>query len=67
MIKRLMHNWKAGVSCFQETKLQGDIKDITKDLWSNSWVKCATRSKWHKRGHYLHVYNLQICGQNTRF
>ncbi|KAG5606340.1 hypothetical protein H5410_027832 [Solanum commersonii] len=37
MIKRLMHNWKAGVSCFQETKLQGDIKDITKDLWSNSW------------------------------
>jgi len=34
VIKNLIHEWKADVYCFQETKIEGDISNIVKDLWA---------------------------------
>lgn len=39
VIKNLIHEWKADVFCFQETKIEGDISNIIKDLWANRGVK----------------------------
>lgn len=41
LIKSLLHTWKADVYCFRETKLQGDIRNIVRELWANRWVKYA--------------------------
>ncbi|WMV15422.1 hypothetical protein MTR67_008807 [Solanum verrucosum] len=39
VIKNLIQGWKADVYCFQETKIQGDVRNIIKDLWSNRGVE----------------------------
>lgn len=31
-------NWKADVVCLEETKLEGDISNIVKDIWGNRWA-----------------------------
>lgn len=41
LIKSIMNNWKANVFCFQESKLQGDIKEEITELWKNKWVNFA--------------------------
>jgi len=37
----MMKNWKADVVCFQETKVEGEIENIVKEVWGNKWVKYA--------------------------
>lgn len=57
MIKSLMHNWKADVFCFQETKLQGDIRNFVKDLWANRWVKYAQLEASETRGGIIMLWD----------
>ncbi|WMV13618.1 hypothetical protein MTR67_007003 [Solanum verrucosum] len=58
-----MNAWRADVYCFQESKINGDISGIVKDLWANRKVKYAqleargTRGEaqdlgWHFSGVY---------------
>ena len=32
-VKSLISNWKADIVCLQESKLEGEIHDIIKDIW----------------------------------
>lgn len=37
----MMVDWKADIICLQETKLEGDIYDIIKQIWGGRWIKFA--------------------------
>ena len=37
MIKNLLQYWKIDVVCLQETKLEGDIGKMIKEVWGNRW------------------------------
>lgn len=50
LIKSLIHSWKADVYCFQETKVEGDIREIIKELWANSWENFAQLEASGTRG-----------------
>lgn len=50
IIKSMLHNWKTDVFCFQETKLQGDIRDMVGELWANRWMKYARLDASGTRG-----------------
>jgi len=60
LIKSLLHNWKADVFCFQETKLQGDIREIIKDLWSNRWVKYVQLEASGTRGGIILMWDSRL-------
>ncbi|WMV46577.1 hypothetical protein MTR67_039962 [Solanum verrucosum] len=38
VIKNLIQGWKADVYCFQETKIEEDVRNIVKDYWANRGV-----------------------------
>lgn len=44
----MIRSWKADVYCFQETKIEGDINNIVKDLWANrtSGTRGGILIKW---------------------
>ncbi|XP_060178322.1 uncharacterized protein LOC132608294 [Lycium barbarum] len=50
MIKNILLTWNADVVCFQETKVEGDITDIVREVWGSRWVKYvqleASGTKW---------------------
>lgn len=50
LIKNMMSSWKAEVYCFQETKVEGEIRDIVRDLWAYRWVKFAQLQASGTRG-----------------
>lgn len=39
MVNSLIHKWKADVYCFQETKLEGEVAEIVKQIWPNWLVR----------------------------
>lgn len=61
LIKSLLHTWKADVYCFRETKLQGDIRNIVRELWANRWVKYAQLEASGTRGGILILWEGEIC------
>uniref|UniRef100_M1BT70 Endonuclease/exonuclease/phosphatase domain-containing protein n=1 Tax=Solanum tuberosum TaxID=4113 RepID=M1BT70_SOLTU len=60
LIKSLLHTWKADVYCFQETKLQGDIRNIVRELWANRWVKYAQLEASGTRGGILILWDGRV-------
>lgn len=38
VIKSLIHDWRADIYCFQETKMEGDYGEVVKHLFSNRWA-----------------------------
>ncbi|WMV34480.1 hypothetical protein MTR67_027865 [Solanum verrucosum] len=60
VIKSLIHNWKADVFCFQETKLQGDINNLVRDLWANRWVKHAQLEASGTRGGVILMWDSRV-------
>lgn len=50
MIKSLIQSWRADVFCFQESKLEGDVRNVVKELWANRWVKFARLEASGPRG-----------------
>ncbi|KAG5632605.1 hypothetical protein H5410_004322 [Solanum commersonii] len=41
IVQSMMVDWKADIICLQETKLEGDIYDIIKQIWGGRWIKFA--------------------------
>ena len=41
VITNIMKNWKADVVCFKETKVEGEIENIVKEVWGNKCVNYA--------------------------
>lgn len=50
MIKSLIQSWRADVFYFQESKLEGDVRNVVKELWANRWVKFARLEASGPRG-----------------
>ncbi|KAG5630157.1 hypothetical protein H5410_001874 [Solanum commersonii] len=38
LVKQLVHQWGANIYVLIETKLEGDVKNLLKELWVNRWV-----------------------------
>ncbi|WMV43213.1 hypothetical protein MTR67_036598 [Solanum verrucosum] len=60
IIKNLIHEWKADVYCFQETKIQGDIKNLVKDLWANRGVRFCQLEASGTRGGILILWDEKV-------
>lgn len=50
LIKSLLLDWKAGIVCLQESKIEGDIRELVRELWSNRWVRYAQLEASGTRG-----------------
>ncbi|XP_070047419.1 uncharacterized protein [Nicotiana tomentosiformis] len=50
VINSLILRWKTEIICFQESKLEGDIREKVKELWGNRWVKFAQLQASGTRG-----------------
>lgn len=55
LIKSMIYSWKADVFCFQDSKLEGDIRGIVKELWADRWVKFAQLEASGTRRHRFTV------------
>lgn len=51
IVNSLVQKWKADVFCFQETKIEGDIEEIIKQLWGNRGVKYGQLEASGTRGY----------------
>jgi len=49
-MKSLILNWNADIVCLQESKLEGEVKDMIKELWGARWVKYACLQASGTRG-----------------
>ncbi|KAG5577907.1 hypothetical protein H5410_058041 [Solanum commersonii] len=45
-----MGDWKADIICLQETKLQGGITELVRQIWGDRWVKMACLEASGTRG-----------------
>lgn len=54
-IKNMIHSWKADVYCFHETKIEGEIRELVRELWAYRWVKFAQLKASGTRGYPYHV------------
>uniref|UniRef100_M1ALD1 Endonuclease/exonuclease/phosphatase domain-containing protein n=1 Tax=Solanum tuberosum TaxID=4113 RepID=M1ALD1_SOLTU len=45
-----MGDRKADIICLQETKLQGDITELVRQIWGDRWVKMACLEASGTRG-----------------
>lgn len=57
LIKNMVSSWKAEVYCFQETKVEGEIREIVRELWANGWVKYAQLEASGTRGGILIMWD----------
>lgn len=60
LIRSMMNNWKADVFCFQESKLEGDIREIVKELWANRWGKFAQLKVSGTRGGIVVLWDKRV-------
>lgn len=51
----MIHSWKADVYCFHETKIEGEIRELVRELWAYRWVKFAQLKASGTRGYPYHV------------
>ncbi|KAG5609722.1 hypothetical protein H5410_021003, partial [Solanum commersonii] len=50
VVKSLIWDWKADIICFQETKLEGEIKEWINQIWGQRWVRYACLEASGTRG-----------------
>nr|XP_009762741.1 PREDICTED: uncharacterized protein LOC104214730 [Nicotiana sylvestris] len=60
LIKSLILSWKAEIFCFQESKIEGDIREIVKELWGHRWVKFAQLEASGTRGGKTQEYTWHL-------
>lgn len=60
IVNSLVQKWKADVFCFQETKIEGDIEEIIKQLWGNRGVKYGQLEASGTRGGILMMWDSKI-------
>lgn len=60
VVKSLSWDWKADIICFQETKLEGDIKELINQIWEERWVRYACLEASGTRGGYRNAMGQQI-------
>lgn len=60
LIKNLIHCWKVDVYCLKKSKIEGDIKNIVKDLWANRWAKFCQHEARGTRGGILILWDGKV-------
>lgn len=38
----LTQQWKAEITCLQETKLEGNVQALVKQIWGGRWIRSTT-------------------------
>lgn len=59
-VKSLIFNWNADIVCLQESKLEGEVKDMIKELWGGRWVKYACLQASGTRGGILMIWDSRL-------
>uniref|UniRef100_A0A0V0GSF1 Putative ovule protein n=1 Tax=Solanum chacoense TaxID=4108 RepID=A0A0V0GSF1_SOLCH len=60
MIRNMLRIWKADVMCFQETKLEGEIANIVKEIWGSRWADYVQLEASGTRGSILIMWDKRI-------
>jgi len=60
VIKNIMGDWKADIICLQETKLQGNITELVRQIWGDRWVKMACLEASGTRGGTMMLWDSRI-------
>uniref|UniRef100_A0A0V0GZQ7 Putative ovule protein n=1 Tax=Solanum chacoense TaxID=4108 RepID=A0A0V0GZQ7_SOLCH len=60
VIKNIVGDWKADIICLQETKLQGDITELVRQIWGDRWVKMACLELSGTRGGIMMLWDSRI-------
>lgn len=50
LVKSMVVSWNADIMCIQETKLEGDLTEVVKQLWGGRWVNFACLEASGTRG-----------------
>jgi len=59
--RRVVHNllsgWRADIICLQETKIEGDISKMVKQIWEGRWIRYAYLEASGTRGGILLMWD----------
>ncbi|WMV23105.1 hypothetical protein MTR67_016490 [Solanum verrucosum] len=53
----MIWGWKADIICLQETKLEGNVVDLAKQVWAGRWIKQAYLESSGTRGGILMMWD----------
>ncbi|CAN4119501.1 unnamed protein product [Withania somnifera] len=57
VVKNSIEQWKADIICLQETKLQGNIQEVVKQIWGGRWIKYAFLEASGTRGGIIMLWD----------
>nr|XP_009596491.1 uncharacterized protein LOC104092571 [Nicotiana tomentosiformis]XP_016432332.1 PREDICTED: uncharacterized protein LOC107758988 [Nicotiana tabacum] len=60
VIRSLILNWKADVFCFQESKIEGDIEGIIKEIWGVRGIKYGQLEASGTKGGILMLWDSKV-------
>jgi len=60
VVQNLLQYWKADIVCLQETKLEGDVQDLVKQIWAGRWIKYACLEASGTRGGILMLWDSRM-------
>lgn len=60
IVKSLVIDWNADILCFQETKLEGEIKELVNQTWGRRWVRFECLEASGTRGGILMLWDSRV-------
>ncbi|XP_070007559.1 uncharacterized protein [Nicotiana sylvestris] len=60
IIKSQVQNWRADIICMQETKVEGDIEEIIRQICGGRWVRYASLEASGTRGGILMLWDCRV-------
>ncbi|XP_015166436.1 uncharacterized protein [Solanum tuberosum] len=60
VVRNCIDQWKANIVCLQETKLQGDLQDIVKQIWGGRWNRFAYLEASGTRGGIIMLWDSRV-------
>ncbi|KAM3252928.1 hypothetical protein P3L10_006998 [Capsicum annuum] len=60
VVQSLIQEWKANIVYLQETKLEGNVHELIKQIWAGRWIKYACLEASGTRGGILLLWDSRI-------
>ncbi|WMV55555.1 hypothetical protein MTR67_048940 [Solanum verrucosum] len=60
LVKSILASWNADIICIQETKLEGNMTEIVKQLWGGRWVDFTCLEASGTRGGKLMLWDSRV-------
>lgn len=57
LVNSMIWGWKTDIICLQETKLEGNVTELAKQVWGGRWVKQAYLESSGTRGGILLMWD----------